>query len=111
MREAKRRARAAESDEARDARLARDRASHSRARDEETPEQRAERQARDLERHKRVRERRRPLSSERTGRERTPYAIRECTVLDWSRRAMTITTLHGMMILTFSKRSFMVITG
>ncbi len=103
MREAKRRARAAESDEARDARLARDRASHSRARDEETPEQRAERQALDLQRHKRARERRRPLNGERTSREGTPCTIRKWTVRDWSRLAMTVATSHGMMILTSSR--------
>ncbi|XP_056157396.1 zinc finger protein 567-like isoform X3 [Lampris incognitus] len=65
MREAKRRARAAESDEARYARLARDQARHRLARDlqrhkraqeEDAPEMRAERRARDLQRHKRTRE-------------------------------------------------------
>ncbi|XP_040003163.1 uncharacterized protein zgc:112980 isoform X2 [Xiphias gladius] len=56
MREAKRRARAAESDEARDARLARDRASHRRSRDKETLEMRAQRLERDRQCHKRTRD-------------------------------------------------------
>lgn len=96
MREAKRRARAAESDKARDARLARDRESHSRAREEETPEQRAERQALDLQRHKRARERKTTMSSEKTCRRGTPCS----TVYDSSRRTVSIATLHGMMMLT-----------
>lgn len=56
MHEAKRRAHADKSKEARDARLARDQASHSQVRNKETPEIQAEHQARDLQRHRRTRE-------------------------------------------------------
>lgn len=129
MREAKRRARAAESDEARDARLARDRASHRRSRDKETLEMRAQRLERDRQCHKRTRDeeklqmlaqrQERDLQSHKRVREEETSEQKEVSnarrhqELHPARleKARNDASPHGTMRLSSSKGSFMVITG